>query len=99
PYDSRKNILKPVSIGRYCWLGAGAKIMPGVVLGDWTIVGAGAVVTGSFPGGHCIIGGIPARIIKELEKDKCIPYNNRIAYNGYIRSDKFESFRKKNLTI
>ncbi|MFI5156561.1 MAG: acyltransferase, partial [Chitinophagales bacterium] len=80
PYDSRKHILKPISIGKYCWLGAGAKIMPGVVLGDWTIVGAGAVVTSSFPEGHCIIGGMPARIIKELEKDKCIPFHNRIAY-------------------
>ncbi len=99
PYDSRKHVLKPISIGKYCWLGAGAKIMPGVVLGDWTIVGAGAVVTSSFPEGHCIIGGIPAKIIKELEKDKCIPFHNRIAYNGYIRSDKFESFRKKNLAI
>jgi acetyltransferase-like isoleucine patch superfamily enzyme len=98
-YDSRKHILQPVTIGKYCWIGAGAKIMPGVELGDWTIVGAGAVVTKSFPGGHCIIGGVPAVHIKDLQKEKCVPFHNRIEYNGYIRSDKFEEYRKKYLTI
>lgn len=98
-YDTRKHIPAPVEIGNYCWIGAGAKIMPGVKLGDWTIVGAGAVVTRSFPDGHCIIGGVPAHMIKPLEKEKCIPYKNRIAYNGYIRSDKFEKYRKKYLRV
>ena len=98
-YDSRQHILAPVTIGKYCWLGAGAKIMPGVELGDWTIVGAGAVVTSSFPQGHCVIGGVPARVIKELEKEKCVPFTNKIAYNGYIRGDKFVSYRKQHLNI
>jgi acetyltransferase-like isoleucine patch superfamily enzyme len=98
-YDTRKHIPAPVQIGNYCWIGAGAKIMPGVKLGDWTIVGAGAVVTRSFPEGHCIIGGVPAVMIKPLEKEKCIPYKNKIAYNGYIRSDKFEKYRKKYLKV
>ncbi|MHA4808302.1 acyltransferase [Flavitalea flava] len=98
-YDSRKHILKPVKIGKYCWIGAGAKIMPGVELGDWTIIGAGAVVTQSFPEGHCVLGGIPARSIKSLEKENCVPFSNKIAYNGYIRSGKFEIFRKKYLHV
>jgi acetyltransferase-like isoleucine patch superfamily enzyme len=96
-YDSRNFILKEVSIGKYCWIGAGAKIMAGVTLGDWTIVGAGAVVTKSFPQGYCMIGGVPASEIKPLDKEKCIPFNNQYAYNGYIRSDKFEAYRKKYL--
>ena len=41
-------------------------ILPGVVLGDHTIVGAGSVVTRSFEEGHCVIAGVPARKIKEL---------------------------------
>lgn len=94
-YDSRKHIPAPVKIGKYCWLGAGAKIMPGVTLGDWTIVGAGAVVTKSFPEGHCIIGGVPATKIKDLEREKCIPFEHKKKYNGYIRSDKFEAYRRK----
>jgi acetyltransferase-like isoleucine patch superfamily enzyme len=98
-YDTRKHIPAPVEIGNYCWIGAGAKIMPGVKLGDWTIVGAGAVVTRSFPEGHCIIGGVPAVLLKPLEKEKCISYKNRVAFNGYIRSDKFEKYRKKYLKV
>jgi acetyltransferase-like isoleucine patch superfamily enzyme len=97
PYDTRNHLLAPVKIGKYCWLGAGAKVMPGVELGDWTIVGAGSVVTKSFPEGHCVLGGIPATIIKQLDKEKCIPFKNHIEYNGYVRADRFEEYRKKYL--
>jgi acetyltransferase-like isoleucine patch superfamily enzyme len=98
-YDSRKHISAPVKIGRYCWIGGGAKIMPGVELGDWTIVGAGAVVTKSFPDGYCVIGGVPARQLKTLEKEKCVPFKTKYSYNGYIPSEKFDAFRKKHLKI
>jgi acetyltransferase-like isoleucine patch superfamily enzyme len=98
-YDSRLHIDGKVIIGKYCWIGAGAKIMPGVVLGDWTIIGAGAVVTKSFPDGHCILGGVPAGVIKELEREKCISFHNKISYNGYIRSDRFDAYRKKHLKV
>lgn len=62
---------EPIRIGRFCWLGMSAKVLPGVVLGDFTIVGAGTVVTKSFPGGYCIIAGNPARVIRELSKAEC----------------------------
>ncbi len=55
-----------VVIGDHCWLGANAVVMPGVVLGPHTVVGANAVVTKSFPDGHCVIGGVPAKVIKRL---------------------------------
>jgi len=98
-YDSRKDTQAPVKIGKYCWIGGGAKIMPGVELGDWTIVGAGAVVTKSFADGYCVIGGVPAKHIKYLDKNNCIPFKNKIEYNGYIKSDKFKSYRKKYLKV
>jgi acetyltransferase-like isoleucine patch superfamily enzyme len=60
---------KPVRIGKHCWIGTNAVILPGVHLGDHTIVGAGAVVTKSFSNGYCIIGGNPAKVIKELKKN------------------------------
>jgi acetyltransferase-like isoleucine patch superfamily enzyme len=49
----------------------GAIVLPSVKLGDFTIVGAGAVVTKSFPEGYCVIAGNPARIIKQLNKTEC----------------------------
>lgn len=56
----------PIVIGRNCWIGAGAVILSGVVLGDRTIVGANSVVNKSFPQGNVIIAGSPAKVIKEL---------------------------------
>jgi acetyltransferase-like isoleucine patch superfamily enzyme len=61
----------PIEIGQFCWMGMGAVILPGVKLADFTIVGAGAIVTKSFPGGYCVIAGNPARVIKQLNKEEC----------------------------
>jgi len=98
-YDLRKHIEAKVSIGKYCWLGAGCKIMPGVTLGDFTIVGAGAVVTKSFPNGHLIICGVPAKKIKDLEKEKCVRYELEPKFYGYISEAKFDKYRKKYLNV
>ena len=57
---------KNVVLGKSCWIGMNSIILPGVVLGDNTVVGAGAVVTKSFPEGHCVIAGNPARKIRDL---------------------------------
>jgi acetyltransferase-like isoleucine patch superfamily enzyme len=61
----------PIRIGAFCWLGMNAIILPGVVLGDFITVGAGAAVAKSFPEGYCIIGGNPAKVIKLLDKAAC----------------------------
>lgn len=55
----------PLAIEEGCWLGAGAKILDGANLGERCVVAAGAVVVRSMPG-HCVVGGVPAKIIKEL---------------------------------
>lgn len=60
---------KPITIGDNVWLGGGVVITPGVTLGDNVVVAAGAVVTKSFPA-NCVIGGNPAKIIKEIELDE-----------------------------
>jgi acetyltransferase-like isoleucine patch superfamily enzyme len=52
-----------VIIGDHCWIGMNAMILPGVTLGDHTVVGAGSIVTKSFPG-NCVIVGNPAKVIK-----------------------------------
>lgn len=52
-----------VKIGSGSWLGANCVILPGTVLGENTVVAAGAVVSGEFPD-HCVLGGVPARILR-----------------------------------
>ena len=59
---------KNIKIGKGCWIGMNSVILPGVTLGDKTIVGAGAVVTKSFEHGHCVIAGNPARVIRRLNR-------------------------------
>ncbi|EGR2127631.1 sugar O-acetyltransferase [Vibrio cholerae] len=56
---------KPIRIGNNCWIGGHATINPGVTLGDNVIVASGAVVTKSF-GSNVVIGGNPARVLKEI---------------------------------
>lgn len=57
---------KTVIICENCWIGMNSVLLPGVTLGPRTIVGAGSVVTKSFPEGGVVIAGNPARIVKKL---------------------------------
>ena len=57
----------PIVLGENCWIGMNSVILPGVTLGNGTVVGAGSVVTKSFPEGHCVIAGNPARKLRNLE--------------------------------
>ncbi len=56
---------KPVLIGNSCFIGCNALILKGTTLGDGCVVGAGAVVCGTFEAGS-VIAGNPARVIKKL---------------------------------
>lgn len=64
-YEDLNNFIpaRPIDIGKGCWIGANAVLLPGVTLGERVIVGAGAVVTKSFPG-HTVVVGSPARIAR-----------------------------------
>lgn len=52
----------PVRIGKRCFIGGGAIIMPGVTIGDEVVVGAGSVVSEDIPD-RCAVAGNPARIV------------------------------------
>ncbi|MCF6365358.1 MAG: acyltransferase [Bacteroidales bacterium] len=93
-HDTRKHIRKKVVIGKYCWIGGGAKILPGTVLGDHTVVGAGSVVTKSFPEGYCVIVGNPAVKIKSLEKSMFVEYKVKNRYYGYLKEKQFLKLKK-----
>lgn len=97
--DYREHKKGTVNIGRYCWIGMNAVVLPDVVLGDYTIVAAGALVTKSFECGYCVIGGNPARVIKNLNIEDCVYYENKYKYYGFVPAKKFESYRKKKLSV
>ena len=54
----------PVRIGHDVWLAAKVTVTRGVCIGDYTVVGANAVVTASLPS-HVVAGGVPARVIRD----------------------------------
>jgi maltose O-acetyltransferase len=60
-----KTRVAPVWIGRECFIGAGAIILPGVTIGDGAIVGAGSVVTKDVPAGMLVVGN-PARVVMSV---------------------------------
>lgn len=60
-------------------------------------IGAGSVVTKGFPDGYCVIGGNPAKLIKELDKEKFVPTKYEEEYYGFVPKEKFEAFAKKHL--
>ena len=57
----------PVRVGRNCWLGAGVVVVPGVTIGDNTVVGAGSVVTKDLPANVIAVGN-PCRVLREINE-------------------------------
>lgn len=72
----------PVHIGRNCWIGAGALIMPGVTIGDNSVIGAGSVVTKDIPSNVVAVGN-PCKVMREItDRDKEYYYKDlKIDYN------------------
>lgn len=68
PQNRRNVYARPISIGRGVWIGAGAIILPGVTVGENSIIGAGAVVKKDVPA-NVIVAGVPAKIVREIKTD------------------------------
>lgn len=67
----------PVHIGRNCWLGAGVIILPGVTIGDNTVIGAGSVVTRDIPSDVVAVGS-PCRVLRPIgERDREYYFRDR----------------------
>lgn len=54
---------KGIHIGENCWIGSKVTILDGVQIGNGCVIAAGSVVTKSFPN-NCVIGGVPAKLLK-----------------------------------
>jgi maltose O-acetyltransferase len=66
PRRAKWEAAKPIAIGDNAWLGGGVVVCPGVTIGQDTVVGAGAVVTGDLPPGVLAVGN-PARVVRPVE--------------------------------
>ena len=68
-YNRNVLLCKPIHIKKGAWIGAGATILPGVTIGEYVIVGASAIVTKDV-GDYEVAVGVPAKIVKTLDKNK-----------------------------
>ena len=67
--SKRANLIpKPVVIGKNVWIGANVTILPGVTIGDGAIIAAGAVVNKDVRE-NTIVGGVPAKYIKDVDTE------------------------------
>ena len=67
----------PVRIGKNCWLGAGVIVLPGISIGDNSVIGAGSVVTKDIPDNVVAVGN-PCRVLRPIgEKDREYYFKNR----------------------
>ena len=73
----------PIHIGKNCWLGANVVVLPGVTIGDNSVIGAGSVVTKDIPANVVAVGN-PCKVLRPINerdrvyyyKDKKIEYEN-----------------------
>ncbi len=67
----------PVHIGKNCWLGAGVLVMPGVTIGDDSVIGAGSVVTKDIPANVVAVGN-PCKVLREIsDRDREVYFKDR----------------------
>ncbi|WP_168797644.1 acyltransferase [Neolewinella litorea] len=66
PEDQKLGYFKDaVAIGKYAYLGSGCKVLPGVSIGDFAVVAAGAIVTQDVPSGK-VVAGCPAKVVGDV---------------------------------
>lgn len=79
---------RPVRIGKNVWIGAGVIILPGVTIGDHSVIGAGSLVSKDIPA-NVVAYGTPARPVRPISEKDDIYYfkDDRIDWNDLIQQD------------
>lgn len=82
-------ISRPIKIGKHVWIGSNTIILPGIIVGDYSVIGSGSIVIGHIPE-KTIVAGNPARIIKYRELppvDTSSVYPGIAIYKDYLPDD------------
>lgn len=75
----------PISVGKNVWIGANTVVLPGVIIGENSVVGAGSVVTKNIPSNVVAVGN-PCRVIREIDQRDKEKYRNELSLLGTKRS-------------
>lgn len=73
--DRKDNWHQPVEIKRGCWIGAGVKILPNVIIEEGCVIGAGSVVNKSTEP-NALYAGVPAKKIRDLPVETLKPFED-----------------------
>lgn len=76
------DLVAPIRLGSRVFVGYNAIILPGVTIGDDVVIGAGSIVTKSFPEGGVVLAGVPARPLKSIEEYRRNVLANAIPTKG-----------------
>ena len=79
PFTSQGITAEGIIVEDDVWLGSGCILTDGVHIGKGAVVAAGAVVTRDVPP-HSIVGGVPAHILKTIEKGSPVPINRKVFF-------------------
>ena len=71
PFKNRENHYAPIVIEDHVWIGSNATILPGVTIGRWSVVAAGAVVSRDVEA-FTIAGGVPAKEIQKVKQEEIL---------------------------
>lgn len=76
----------PIHIGKNVWIGANAVVLPGVTIGDNSVIGAGSIVTKDIPA-NVVAFGIPCKVQREINENDDKFYFKNLAINPKLLED------------
>ena len=81
-------------ISEHCYVAAGVRILGGIEIGSYSVIGANSVVTKDIPP-LSVVAGSPAKVINTINSDNCLKYKGLFKFAEELSNDEFSSFIKK----